>query len=877
MITRFQLLWVLLASASLTIAQTSPSYTLQLLHASDLEGGVDAIDAAPNFAAIMDRLEDDYTNTIILSAGDNYIPGPFFSASNDISLQTVLRDVYNIYYGGTLASNFVQDNGRVDVSIMNIIGFDASALGNHEFDAGTDAINLIIGSQFNSSFTQVRWTGSQFPYLSSNLDFSADPNLSGLYVNTLQPSTFFRSNPSTITSTSKKSIAPYTVIERGGEMIGVIGATTPLLETISSPGLTSVLDPGAGTNDMNALASILQPRINELQAAGINKIILVSHLQQIFLEQTLAPLLSGIDLIVAGGSDAILANADDRLRPEDAGNVFSTYPLLTTNLDGEPVAIVSTNGEYSYVGRLIAGFDSAGVLLASSLSDLQNGPYVSDSTTVEELYGTYADGFLTAGKGELVRRLTNAVQAVVIIKDSNVMGKTAVYLDGRRSQVRSQETNLGDLTADANLALAKAYDPSTTVSIKNGGGIRAAIGEVVQIDDTTYSFLPPQANPLSGKAAGEISQLDIENSLRFNNGLSLLTVDAAGLKAIIEHGVSGYAAGATPGSFGQVGGVKFAFDPTQAIGSRVTQLAVLDEHGRVADAVVYNGQINGSANRKFRVVTLDFLAGGGDGYPFPALGTDRINLKTVLTDPGTAIFSVPGGEQDALAEYLQADFATTAYGIAETDASADERIQILGLRADSVYASEPCIPALVTRPRNLTVIEDASSVKLGWDAIPNTVGCQVFLGEEGGTPERRQILGSELSQFSVPKSKLTNGVNYIWSVRCACSLDPVGFGLYSRKATFSLGAEVLARQLTEGMELRVFPNPVLNQMTIQLDQPQGACWQITDATGVLRASGRISNQFTSISAEALGLSTGLYILDITTTAEHKQVEVLVIR
>jgi hypothetical protein len=51
------------------------------------------------------------------------------------------------------------------------------------------------------------------------------------------------------------------------------------------------------------------------------------------------------------------------------------------------------------------------------------------------------------------------------------------------------------------------------VSIKNGGGIRAAIGAVVAPagDGETYSYTPPAANPLSGKKAGWISQLDIEN------------------------------------------------------------------------------------------------------------------------------------------------------------------------------------------------------------------------------------------------------------------------------------------------------------------------------------------------------------------------------
>jgi len=74
--------------------------TLQILHASDLEGGVDAIEQASNFAAIAEALESETENfdiSITLSAGDNYIPGPFFNAAGDAD---TFRDggVFNEFY-----------------------------------------------------------------------------------------------------------------------------------------------------------------------------------------------------------------------------------------------------------------------------------------------------------------------------------------------------------------------------------------------------------------------------------------------------------------------------------------------------------------------------------------------------------------------------------------------------------------------------------------------------------------------------------------------------------------------------------------------------------------------------------------------------------
>ncbi len=664
-------------------------FTLQVLHASDLEGGVDAIERAPNFAAIIDNLEDDYANTVILGAGDTYIPGPFFSAAADGSVRQTLRDFYDEFYGGIVTNSLREGVGRIDITIMNAIGFDASALGNHEFDAGTGAIADIIGSEFGSD--GVRWVGSQFPYLSANLDFSADGALNGLFTSSIELSTFFQSNPNTLVAGQKRSLAPATLIERNGELIGVVGATTPLLASISSPGLTQVQNPGAGTNNMEDLASILQPVINDLIAAGSNKIILVSHLQQIQLEEQLIGLLNGVDIIIAGGSDAILANAGDVLNPGDAENIYDSYPIQTTNADGDPAAIISTDGEYSYVGQLVVTFDDEGILDLSSI-DPVSGPYASTEETVTELWGSLDLAFAEGTTGAKVASLTDAVLEVVTEKDGNIFGSSSVFLEGRRSAVRTEETNLGNFTADANLWFARQIDPTTTVSIKNGGGIRAAIGEVVQLENGDYAFFPPQANPISGKANGEISQLDIENSMRFNNALSLISLTAQNLKAVLEHGVASWAPGATPGSFGQVGGVRFSFDPSLPANSRIVNAVLLDEEGNDGEALVENGIVAGDPDRVIRIVTLNFLAGGGDGYPFADLGFDQLdlvgNVPNEINENGVAEFAQAGTEQDAFAEYAAAFFSNEPFNLPETPVELDGRIQNLSFRSDAIF-SEP--------------------------------------------------------------------------------------------------------------------------------------------------------------------------------------------
>jgi alkaline phosphatase len=678
----------LLALAQLGSAQT----TIQILHASDLEGGVQAIQDAPRFAAVVQGLENAAVAagwpSILLSAGDNYIPGPFYSAAGDPSLRTPLRTALGL-------PQVREREGRVDVALMNIVAFDASALGNHEFDPGTPAMREIIGPDVRDSngdtiLDEARWLGVDFPYLSANLDFSNDPSLASLFEPAIVPNTAFRGFQADLpAAATRKKLASATTIQRGNEIYGVVGATTPLLATISSPGLTTVRNPGAGTNEMTALATILQPVIDALLGQGVNKVILVTHLQQITLEQQLVPLLHGVDVAIAGGSDTLLADPTDILRKGDTAG--GPYPIVATNADGDPAVIVSTAGQYRYVGRLVVTFDALGRVMPASVDPVVSGAYPADAAGVQRVWGNLVDPFLPGTKGARAQSLTDAVQAVVIANDGLVFGNSDVFLEGRRALVRTQETNLGNLSADANLLVARSHDPSTRVSLKNGGGIRDFIGA---IDGETGALLPTQANPLSGKLETELSRLDIENSLRFNNGLSLLTVTAAGLVQILEHGVAATSPGATPGQFPQVGGLTFAFDPTLPAGSRLRSVAIKDESGAMLDEILRDGVLIGDSGRPIRMVTLNFLASGGDGYPFPALGTNRVDLLST-TQGGAATFANDGSEQDAFAEFLAARHpnSATAFDESELPVGQDGRIQSLAARTDTVAYPPPVDPS----------------------------------------------------------------------------------------------------------------------------------------------------------------------------------------
>lgn len=102
----------------------------------------------------------------------------------------------------------------------------------------------------------------------------------------------------------------------------------------------------------------------------------------------------------------------------------------------------------------------------------------------------------------------------------------------------------------------------------------------------------------------------------------------AGLKAILEHGVASLG---SQGRFPQLGGVSFSYDPDLAVGSRVSDIALVGDGYRVN---LYNdGALLSGAPAKFTVVTLNFLANGGDQYPMKANGE---NFRYVVEQTGAA-------------------------------------------------------------------------------------------------------------------------------------------------------------------------------------------------------------------------------------------------
>ncbi|MEL6266847.1 MAG: 5'-nucleotidase C-terminal domain-containing protein, partial [Pseudomonadota bacterium] len=490
-----------------------------------------------------------------------------------------------------------------------------------------------------------------------------------------------------------------------------------------------------------------------------------------------------VDIIVAGGSNTRLFDEDDR--PRDGDSVQGEYPIFIEDAGGAQTAVVNTDGTNTYLGRLVIDFDENGEIIPESYDAAVSGAYATDDQGVADLG---AEGLVDPE----IDAITDAIQAQIVATESNVFGVSDVFLNGNRSGtftpddpdgVRTQETNLGNLTADANLVYtneiiaAQSLGDPVVVSIKNGGGIRANIGEIVVPAGGTEAVRVPNSpvldeNGVEVKPEGGISQNDIATVLAFNNGLSVLDITRAELVSFLEGSVA--ALPGVSGGFPQISGLKFSFDQTQTAqtydendavetpGERVQNAGIFDENDVLVAELVRDGELVGDPNETFRIVTLDFLANGGDEI-LSSIPDDR-QLDLVDIDgngiddgdlTGAATFSQDGSEQDALAEYLNDNFnpdnGGTAFAEADTGPATDERIQNLIFREDTVLppvATNTFEGVLLNEVLGSTTSDDAEYVEITGLAGTSLEGLSLIVveadnGDTNGQVDRLLDFGAE--------------------------------------------------------------------------------------------------------------------------------------
>lgn len=689
------------------VTSTEEAFTLQILHTSDQEAGVPAFQDIPGFSAVMNALEDRYENSLKLTTGDVYIGSPFFNASVDI-------------YETTDSINSPLQGGIADILIQNELDWDAASVGNHEFTGGANTLLNLVAPNANwinselggAGIGEEGYPGTSFPYLANNLDYSAARLPEGLNV--------VENGGSPLPNTLTGSV----VADVNGEQVGLIGIVTPYLKSIANTGSVEVTTLDADGNQITGTSPIdvqvdsiianITPEVETLTNAGINKIILMTHLQESAIEQALAQKMADlgleVDILFGGGSHQLMTSEtgvpplrEDETQ-QDSGRLLQPFPQVFSSEDNQ-VIFVNSAANYRYLNQLIVTFDENG--LVTDIGE-ESGPYATDIAGVNRLYEeeiTTIEDVKAKADPEIVE-IVEGVQTFVNRQDGNIFGQTDVFLNGLRSDVRTQETNLGNFLAEAQDYYAEAYlneyelisgFDKIDISFQNGGTIRDYIGQsfIETLGNNQLVQLPPQANPEVGKEEGDISQLDLANSLRFDSDLVIGTVTAEGLWQLAEHMISSVETG--NGRFGQIGGFKFSFDPNQPAFDRIQNLALTDEEGNNREAIVKDGELVVESDRIFTVVTSAFLANGGDSYP--TIIENIINLTEFDEPPSlgqTGELLRPGRQQDAVAEYLSAFYnqenGQEPFAMADTPVAEDERIQNLGFREDTIFDNDSPTP-----------------------------------------------------------------------------------------------------------------------------------------------------------------------------------------
>ena len=388
------------------------------------------------------------------------------------------------------------------------------------------------------------------PFLSANLDVTGEPRLEALV--------------------TEGRLAASEVVTRDDLEIGIVGATYEGLESISSPGNATT----------GPVLAAVQAEVDDLLADGVDTILLSSHLQDLSTELSLVPQLSGIDAVIGGGGGEALG--DD-------------YPLMATDADGRSVPVVTVPGNYSDIGHLVLNLDEDGDLV-----------YVGAAS---ELLPVNVDGPVDT----FIRQTVEApVAAFVAGLADAVIGTTAVPLDGRRGEdtrgVRTRETNLGNLLADAMVYSARERATEfgvddAEVALQNGGGIR------------NDGVIP----------VGDVTELDTFNVAAFSNIVGVAEMDGVTLWQALERSVASLPDAS--GAHGQWSGVTFTYDVTQTAQERDTDAGTITTEGeRIVDATVtrsdgstYDLVVDGevaadAATETFVMASIDFLLSGQDGY-----------------------------------------------------------------------------------------------------------------------------------------------------------------------------------------------------------------------------------------------------------------------
>jgi len=458
------------------------------------------------------------------------------AAIEDIRLRD--KNVMLLHSGDTIEGTIWSTNfsGLADFEAMNELKFDAVVLGNHEFSKGPQgAANLV--------------NIVKFPVLAANLDVSEEPSLAG-------------------------RVKPYTTVEYDGQKIGIIGLITPTTELTGYPGKTIKFLPVEDT---------ARKYIDELNALGINKIVVLSHLGY-GPDVNLAKSVAGIDIIVGGHTHTLMGGSEFEqigLKPE------MPYPTELTGPTGDRVLIVHAWENNQMLGQIKLDFDENGkisnfsgqpLIPATSSFKLEDSNGWNHLCSCMAQFGSIMD-VISKNPGikiywtnpemdsvlqPFINQVSSDLNAVVGIADDDL--------------IRGPNQGPGPIVADAFLWTAGKVNPATQIALVDSYNVRSDIykGEILAND--LYMVLPLQHNLVTAKLKGNM------------------------IKMLIEAGIDAHITAGDPPPCFDVAGLKMTIDMSRKSGDRITNMQVKDTDGSYKDM---------NMDTEYTLVTTDYLADKG--------------------------------------------------------------------------------------------------------------------------------------------------------------------------------------------------------------------------------------------------------------------------
>ena len=545
-------------AAQLATVSSSQNKAVQVLQLSDLHG---AIEVGTSFGAPLlasNWAADRAANkaTIAISSGDNIGAAPPISTEFE-ELPTI--------------------------EALNLAKLDVSTFGNHEHDRATDHLVKVIGA-------------SDFQWVVSNY---SEGSLDALKSGT-------------------KQAKNYTIIDRGGIKIGVVGSNTP--ETIEQvfPGNLDYKDASGAkkTITINPGVAGINAAIVEAKAAGAD--IVIAALHQGWLENA-----DG----VAKGLFNSLASQIKGAAAIYGGHSHQTFAsIIPGNTRVAPTVLGQTrNAGVEYTRTQIC--IRSGKVVGQSIQHVLKAAAPTINTGVVSTVTTQ-----DAASAAMVKKYKDQLSAKLDVKIGQVSG---VFPRGGSPAVeRSGETPMGNYIADLMRAKYK-----TDFAIQNGGGIRDTFPAKTYIPENT-ALVRTGSGPL------DVTLGDAFTVFPFGNQIATTVVTGANLWKALENGVGGNYPG--DGRFPQISGFKFSFDASKPIGSRIVEVTKLDGTPIAKDS------------KEYTLTTLDFVIYGGDGY---------VNVFS----PAQA--KVKGALLDLFVDALKADMAA---GKVTQVPAADGRIKKVG-------------------------------------------------------------------------------------------------------------------------------------------------------------------------------------------------------